>query len=225
MTILCVGENENVGQSLCAKMSRCGWKVEFLLGRPDMEEGFRRIRPDLIVLDVVDLAYLHWWYGLKVTRGCRTLIFIGEGIGSESIGFDAELQMLQTFLPRNILGSRHFALSLRSLMMEEELRHGPMLVPQFNLTIDHRAKFISLNSSVLHLTQTEFRILCNLATSRHGLVDRLQLKLTVFGDGVANNRALDVHICSIRKKIRPLGLDVAAIRGVGYQLTCGEVSA
>lgn len=64
-------------------------------------------------------------------------------------------------------------------------------------------------------TKTEFQIFCPLFRKIGSFVKRDEL----FEPEVPQkSRSLDVHIASIRKKIRPFGLDIETLRGVGYRL-------
>ena len=64
-------------------------------------------------------------------------------------------------------------------------------------------------------TKTEFQIFCPLFRRIGSFVKRDELFVP---DNAQKSRSLDVHIASIRKKIKPFGLDIETLRGVGYRL-------
>jgi DNA-binding response OmpR family regulator len=67
----------------------------------------------------------------------------------------------------------------------------------------------------VRFTKTEFNIFCPLFRRIGSFVRREDL---FENESPQKSRSLDVHIASIRKKIRPFGLDIETLRGVGYRL-------
>lgn len=72
----------------------------------------------------------------------------------------------------------------------------------------------------VRFTKTEFQIFCPLFRRIGSFVKREDL---FEGEISQKSRSLDVHIAAIRKKIKPYGLDIETLRGVGYRL--GEPSS
>ena len=74
----------------------------------------------------------------------------------------------------------------------------------------------------LHLTKTEFRLLCELAAEPGRLVTREQLLERVWGyDYFGDTRLLDVHVRRLRTKVEDDPSDprlVLTVRGLGYRL-------
>lgn len=72
----------------------------------------------------------------------------------------------------------------------------------------------------VHLTQTEFKLLMCLARRPDQVYTRAQLIQTAWGDNVnVLDRVVDVHLCSLRKKMGEQSHFVKSIPGVGYKLT------
>lgn len=67
----------------------------------------------------------------------------------------------------------------------------------------------------VRFTKTEFQIFCPLFKRIGSFVKREEL---FEPESPQKSRSLDVHIASIRKKIKPFGLDIETLRGVGYRL-------
>ena len=74
----------------------------------------------------------------------------------------------------------------------------------------------------LHLTKTEFRLLCELAADPGRLVTRAQLLTRVWGCSyVGDTRLLDVHVRRLRLKVEDDPSDprlVLTVRGLGHRL-------
>ncbi|HEY3701283.1 MAG TPA: response regulator transcription factor, partial [Acidimicrobiales bacterium] len=74
----------------------------------------------------------------------------------------------------------------------------------------------------IHLTRTEFHLLCELAGSAGKVFSREQLLERVWGyDYFGDGRLVDVHIRRLRTKIEPDAANprhVVTVRGLGYKL-------
>ena len=92
------------------------------------------------------------------------------------------------------------------------LRAGP-------LSIDTLKHEVIVNDEVIKLTLTEFKLLSALLTARGRVLTRDQLMDKAMGTDVfVTDRAIDVHITAIRKKLGDANWLVNTVRGVGYRL-------
>ena len=87
-----------------------------------------------------------------------------------------------------------------------------------DLIIDPERREVRINDQILQLTFTEFNILHTLA-KRPGIVfTRYQIVDAIRGsDYLVTDRAVDVQIVSLRKKLGKHGLLIETVRGVGYR--------
>lgn len=70
----------------------------------------------------------------------------------------------------------------------------------------------------LDLSPIEFKILAFLVKNRERVLTREQILLGAWGnDSKAFDRAVDVHICSLRKKLKTHSNSIKAVHGIGYQ--------
>lgn len=78
---------------------------------------------------------------------------------------------------------------------------------------------VTLSGRRLSLTSTEFRVLDLLATRPGWVFTRQQILDGVHGDNYAiTDRAVDVQIVGLRKKLGSAGRYIETVRGVGYRL-------
>ena len=86
------------------------------------------------------------------------------------------------------------------------------------LMIDPARHEVRAQNRKVELTRTEFDILRTLAR-RPGLVlSRYQIVESVHGDDYpVTDRAVDVQIVSLRRKLGPCGKYIETVRGVGYR--------
>lgn len=89
-----------------------------------------------------------------------------------------------------------------------------------NLTFEiqwQRLVLGGVNSTLIPLTPIEFRLLLCLAQSEGQVLSRAHLMQTVWGQEVhIVARAIDTHLCNVRRKISASEFTVKSVRGVGY---------
>jgi two-component system phosphate regulon response regulator PhoB len=87
-----------------------------------------------------------------------------------------------------------------------------------NLMI-HSGKYLVLvDEEPIELSATEFRVLQTLARKPGWVFTRQQILDAVHGDIYAvTDRAVDVQIVGLRKKLGPAGSYIETVRGVGYR--------
>ena len=87
-----------------------------------------------------------------------------------------------------------------------------------NLFIDLTSYTATLASQALHLTPTEFQILWLLAGSPGRTFTRLDLLEAARGpDTPSSERTIDVHIRSLRTKLKEHANMIQTVHGVGYR--------
>lgn len=91
--------------------------------------------------------------------------------------------------------------------------------PIVPVTIESSSRRASVDGLELHLTTVEFEILARLAGSAGQIVSRTRLVAEVFERQLnPEDRALDVHISRLRKKLGHHGSLIVTIRGEGHML-------
>jgi DNA-binding response OmpR family regulator len=87
------------------------------------------------------------------------------------------------------------------------------------LRIEHNSYYVTFNGRVLFLPPKEFLILSCLSRAIGRMVPSEMLWRYVWSeDEEFNPAALRVHICSLRRKITPLGMNIRSMASKGYCL-------
>jgi DNA-binding response OmpR family regulator len=91
-----------------------------------------------------------------------------------------------------------------------------------NLEIDRTTHRVTVRDGraerEVKLTQTEFKLLCLLVARPEQVYSRDQLLVAAWGeDADVLDRAVDVHLCSLRKKLGVCGAAIEAVPGIGYR--------
>ena len=99
------------------------------------------------------------------------------------------------------------------------LRAGP-------LVIDMAKHEVTVDGEAVRLTLTEFKLLSALVSARGRVLTRDQLMDKAMGTDVfVTDRAIDVHVTAIRKKLGSANWLVHTVRGVGYRLQESQTEA
>lgn len=89
-----------------------------------------------------------------------------------------------------------------------------------NIELNDYKKTVILNDSQIELTKFEYEILKILLSSPGAVFSRSQLLSSLRGDDGFNvsQRAIDVQILNLRKKLGEFSSNIETIRGIGYKL-------
>jgi two-component system alkaline phosphatase synthesis response regulator PhoP len=130
---------------------------------------------------------------------------------------------------RAILRRRPPSLQARSTGLDsepaasEEPREGTDPPPSF--VINHGTRSVLVDGQPIHLTYTEFEIMKCLAEKPGWVFSRCHIIDRVRGNDYAvTERAIDVHLVALRKKLGRAGSCIQTVRGVGYRFMPEPIS-
>ncbi|MBC7784445.1 MAG: response regulator transcription factor [Burkholderiales bacterium] len=226
--VLVVDDEKDIVEMMSFNLTRNGYDVVTAHNGNDALEVAQREMPDLIILDLM----MPGLDGTEVTRrlkadprmakiplvmltakGEETDVVVGLRLGADDYvtkPFSVKILMerLNTIL-RRADGAWGTAPGGEET---DVLRAGP-------LVIDSSKHEASVGGEVIRLTLTEFKLLSALVVARGRVLSRDQLMDKAMGTDVfVTDRAIDVHITAIRKKLGDASWLVHTVRGVGYRL-------
>ena len=229
--ILVVDDEISLQETLSYNLKRQGYEVESVGDGPTALEAARRIKPDLLILDIM----LPGMDGIEVCRILRqemstpVLMFtarddeIDRIVGLE-VGADDYLT--KPFSMRELL-ARVKALLRRVRLMREELStttssgDSKPILTNDNLSIDTIRREIRLNAQPLAMKPKEYELLLFLAQHRGQVLSREFILERVWGwDYIGDSRTVDVHIRWLREKIEADSSSpqrIVTVRGAGYR--------
>jgi DNA-binding response OmpR family regulator len=227
-TVLVVDDDAKIVEVVKLYLRRDGYKV---IAAYDGIEALRLAReghPDLVVLDLM----LPGLDGLDVCRTIRAesdvpIIMLTARTTEEDrlVGLDmgADDYVTKPFSPRE-LAARVRAVLRR--LPEEFIHRGPKEVVAADLKLNLETKEASLAGKELSLTPTEFKLLAVMAREPGVVFSRAQLINRVFGyDFEGFDRAVDVHILNLRRKLEPDPNHpryIKTVYGAGYKFMEGK---
>jgi DNA-binding response OmpR family regulator len=220
--ILIVEDEPNIAFALEADLETEGYQTVVASTGPDGLATARATRFDLILLDVM----LPGKDGFDVCRELRrsgvttpVILLTAKAHDAEKImGLDlgADDYVTKPFNPHELRAR------VRAVLRRGSADSRPAGIFTFgDAEVDLGRAEVRRSGRVVDLSATEYKLLATFVAGRGRLFTREQLLDAVWGPGVAlNDRVVDNHIVSLRRKIEPVPTDprfLLNIRGLGYR--------
>jgi DNA-binding response OmpR family regulator len=224
--ILVVDDERDIVELVRYNLSKNGYDALVATDGQQALQIAARELPDLVVLDLMlpglhgtevarrlkaDPRTAHIPIVMLTAKGEETDIVVGLTLGADDyvtkpFSMKILLARLATVLRRAETAG---ATGGENVPM---LKAGP-------LSIDTSKHEATVDGEVIKLTLTEFKLLSALVGARGRVLTRDQLMDKAMGaDVFVTDRAIDVHITAIRKKLGKANWLVHTVRGVGYRL-------
>jgi len=220
--IMIVEDEEDILELIRYNLERDGYSTICVESGEVCLEKTRELMPDLILLDLM-------LPGIDGLRVCRILkndsktahipIIMVTAKGEESdiitgLEMGADDYLPKPFSPK-VLTARIRSV-LRRLQGQEE--DAGEVIKRHELVINPGRREVLAKNTALELTFSEFEILYLLAKRPGWVYTRNQIVNEIKGDDYpVTERAVDVQIVGLRKKLGAFGKYVETIRGVGYR--------
>ena len=219
--ILIVDDEEDVLELVRYNLDKNGYKVETAATGEQALAKARAKPPDLIILDLM----LPGIDGLDVckklkndtkTQNIPVIMLTAKGEETDivtGLELGADDYVTKPFSPK-VLVARIRRVLQRPIA--RDLEKASVKIHQ--MAIDPSRRQVLIKNKPVELTFTEFNILYTLA-KRPGIVfTRYQIVDSIHGeDYLVTDRAIDVQIVSLRKKLGEYEKYIETVRGVGYR--------
>ena len=213
--IVVVEDEEPIAAAVAARLRSEGFDASVAYDGPSAVELVERVRPDLVVLDLM----LPGLDGLEVcrriqrdrpvpvlmltARDSETDLLVGLAVGADDY-------LTKPFSPRELVAR------IRTILRRVERAETPAAPVRLgDVEIEADTRRVRRSGDAVHVTTTEFDLLSMLAARPGVVFTREQLLADVWGwrDG-SGLRTVDSHIRSLRRKLGPEV--IRTVRGVGY---------
>ncbi|MEI7998396.1 MAG: response regulator [Candidatus Omnitrophota bacterium] len=221
--ILVVEDDRDINELIRYNLEREGFEVLSLYDGGQVQDVVATRKPDLILLDLM----LPERDGLDIarelkresnTRNIPVIMITAKGTESDvvvGLSMGADDYIPKPFSPQ-VLVARIKAI-LRRKADSEEIPIEQKVRQWGDLYLDLLKHKVSFKGQSIHLTSIEFDIFEFLSRSPGRVFNREQILDNVWKDGkFIVDRAVDVHVRGLRKKLGPAQDYIETVRGVGY---------
>jgi two-component system OmpR family response regulator/two-component system response regulator RstA len=223
--LLLIEDDLDLADLLTEYLEQNGFSVEHRSRGDDAERAIQRVKPDLMILDLM----LPGANGLDVLRSVRAdfsgaivMLTASQSEVDHVTGLElgADDFVVKPIDPRVLLA--RIRSQLRRLGAETDLGKPSGLFEIGPLRIDSKTREVTCEGEPVTLTTMEFDVIEYLAQRAGTVVDRESLYRDIMEteyDGI--DRGMDVHVSRVRKKLSECGFDasrIKSVRGVGYLL-------
>lgn len=221
-TLLVIEDERDLIEAIQYNFEREGYRV---LCATNGEKGLdlaREKRPSVVILDLM----LPGVDGIEVARKLRSdprtrdlavIMLTAKSEESDVIlglGVGADDYVTKPFSVRELMA--RVKAVLRRTHADEDIPPAHR-VERHGLSIDSSRHQVLYEDSEIPLTRTEFKLIHALASSPGRVFSRDILLEKIHGDTFLDERNIDVHVRSLRKKLGKGGHLLLTVRGVGYK--------
>ncbi len=178
---------------------------------------------DLVIMDIM-MPELDGFSAVKEIRKISQVPVIMLSARSEEYdklyGFDLGIDdyVTKPFSPKELMRRVNAVLTRATHKNNQESATTNEVWQYKNLKIDYSAHIVTINNEKIDLTPKEYELLVYLIKNQNIAVRREQLLEKVWGyDYYGDDRTLDTHMKSLRKKIGEYANCIITIRRVGYR--------
>lgn len=220
--ILVVEDEEDILELVRYNLAKEGYRISLCTCGEDALKKVLDEKPDLIILDLMlpgvdGLEVCRRLKGDPQTQHIPVIMLTAKSEESDivvGLGMGADDYITKPFSPRVLL-ARVRAVLRRPTPFEAS---SQKVIVRGDITIDAIRHCVLIRNKPVELTVTEFGLLYFLAQKPGWVFTREQIVDNVKGrDYAVTDRAVDVQIVGLRRKLGPYGKLIETVRGVGYR--------
>ena len=216
--IFIVEDDANIREIETIALKNSNYEVKAFENAKDFYKKLEETIPDLVILDVMlpDESGYKILKNLRMSEKTRKIPVIMVTAKTQELdmirGFDegADDYIKKPFSIMELI-SRVKALLRRTVSAEVKVLQIE------ELRLEHERHIVSVNEEVIELTYKEYELLRLLMTNKSMVLSREVIMRQVWGtDFEGESRTVDMHIKTLRKKLKDAGSRIKTIRNVGY---------
>ena len=221
-TIVVVEDEEDIYEVVRYNLEKEGFHVHGAFSGEIAHKKITAHQPDLVLLDLMlpGISGLDLCRKLKQQDDTRQIPIIMVTAKTEDSDIVAGLELgaedyiTKPFSPRVLIARVRSVLRRQKIGVIDESN----IINFDGILINPGQHKVSINDTRLDLTPSEFRILHFLARRPGWVYTRDQIIDAVRGEGYAiTDRAIDVQVVGLRKKMGGFGAWIETVHGIGYR--------
>jgi two-component system, OmpR family, alkaline phosphatase synthesis response regulator PhoP len=218
-TILVADDEDSIVQLARLYLSKEGYRVHTARDGQEALEIARRLKPDLVVLDLM-MPRLDGWEVCRRLRKDSSIPIIMLTARADDVDkivgleLGADDYVTKPFNPRELVARVKAILRRASGTVEPDAS-----LDVADLHVDPGRREVQVGGRPVHLRGQEFELLLVLAQHEGRVMTREALLSRAWGyDFVGESRTVDVHVAALRDKLREAAIQIQSVRGLGYKL-------
>ncbi|MEN6459429.1 MAG: response regulator [Thermoguttaceae bacterium] len=226
-SVLVVEDDADIRELVSYNLLKQGYQVAAVASGEDALAAVAAKPPDLLLLDLMlpDLDGLSVCRQLKsdpATQSLPVIMLTAKGEESDIVGgftLGADDYITKPFSPRVLLARIQAVFRRMAAGTPREEGDEPSETIEIRELKIHPGRYaVSVAGESVDLTATEFKLLHFLVQRPGWVFTRQQILDHVRGDTLAaTDRAVDVQVVGLRRKLGSAGSYIETVRGVGYR--------
>ncbi len=219
--VLIVEDDADIAATVEYNLQQEGYEVRVVEDGRNAFPVAKSFQPDIVLLDVM----LPGMDGFEICRKIKSdertsgipVVMLTVKAGEVDVVLGLELgaddYIAKPFSVRVLMARIKTVLKRREEISKETPR-----IKYRNMIIDREKREVLVDGQDVHLSRTEFEILALLVSKPGKVFSRNTILERCWPDGVfVVDRAVDVHINAVRRKIGGLSACIQSVRGIGYR--------
>ena len=226
-SVLIVEDEADIRELVRYNLAKAGYRVTGVVTGEEALASVENAPPDLVLLDLMlpgmdGMTVCHRLKKDPRTTAIPIIMLTAKGEESDivrGLNLGADDYVTKPFSPKVLVARLQAVLRRRSsAARESDEDKGAKTIAVHDLVINPRRHEVLLQGKPVELTRTEFRVLHLLARNPGWVFTRQQILDGVHGQNYAiTERAVDVQVVGLRKKLGPAGKYIETVHGVGYR--------
>lgn len=215
--IYSIEDDKDIALIINKTLSKQGYDIKTFYDAKSFFQAFEQIKPNMILLDMMlpDMS------GQEILKRIRAnslyddieiiIISANHMIMDKVDGFDLGAD--------DYIEKPFDLLELMSRVQAKARRHKKNRITIGNFTIDFEKRLCTINDEEIQLTTKEYEILALLCKNRGKVISRDDIFEQIWNtDQILESRTVDMHIKSIRAKLKENKDLIKTIYSVGYKI-------
>lgn len=222
--IYCVEDDESGRELMLYTLASAGFEAEGFGNAKQFWEAIRKRIPELVILDIMlpdedGISILKKLRQDPETQDIPILMETAKGTEYDKvIGLDlgADDYLAKPF------GMMELVSRVKALLRRAGKRSSDPVLRLGDIVMDTSSHTVKVGEQAVDLTLKEYDLLHLFMTNPGKAFSREMLLSAVWNDSyMGETRTVDVHIASLRSKLKDSGALIRTVRGVGYRMEKG----
>lgn len=222
LKIWCIEDDENINNLITYALESQGFETEGFLNYGDFKEKIKNDMPDLVILDIMlpDTDGITILKNIKSDENLKDIPVIMLTAKNSEIDIVKALDIGAEDYITKPFGVLEMASRVKAVLRRcEKTIISTNKIVFGDIVMDTQRHLITVNNQKIELTLKEYSLLKLFITNPQKVFTRENIMDTVWGDSyVGESRTVDMHIKTLRQKLRAMGDAIVTIRGVGYKI-------